>query len=164
MNDAWGYDENDPNGSNENLGNGPKPLRDAYVAQKKANEDLMKRLEQLEAVNNRNQVADLFESQGVPRGAAQYYSGAPDTEKVSAFINDMRSAFGAASQAQAATTAAAPTIDPNDAAKLQGLMQAGSNSEPAGNYDTALAVLNNPASSRDDRIAALAAFNRMNQQ
>lgn len=153
MNDAWGYDEND---ADQNLNNGPKPLRDAYAAQKKANEELMQRLAVLEADNKRNRVADLFETQGVPRSAAKYYGGDPDADKVSAYINDMRAAFGSASAPE--PTPVAPTIDPNDAAKLQSMMQAGANGAVMGNEDSVLSVLNDPNASTSDRVAAWTAY------
>lgn len=155
MNDAWGYDEND-NQQDPNLNNGPKPLRDAYAAQKKANDELMARLAVLEAENKRTKVADLFESQGAPRSAAQYYGGDPDADKVSAYINDMRAAFGGAPAP--AATPAAPTIDPNDAQKLQSLMQAGANGAVPGNEDTLLSVINDPNTSTADRVAAWTAY------
>jgi hypothetical protein len=150
MNDAWGnIDEN------ENLNNGPKPLRDAYEAQKKANDELMKRLVALEAQASRNVAADLIESQGVARSAAKYYTGEPDPEKVTAWVNDLRSAFGAAPEQDAQHVE--PVLNSDDQAKYQKILNAGANSAPIGNMEAAMAAIND-ASSTAERIAA---FNRL---
>jgi|KBSSwiStaDraftv2_1062776.scaffolds.fasta_scaffold06714_16 hypothetical protein len=159
MTDAWDYNESDDQTQN----NGPKPLRDAYAAQKKQNEELMARLAKLEAVNQRNQVADMIEAQGVARSAAQYYSGDADPDKVSAFVNDMRAAFGSASAPQA-TPVSTPAVDASDAQKLQSMMQAGAQGAAPGNADVALSAMNNPDASTADRIAAFQAFARTQQQ
>jgi hypothetical protein len=152
MNDAWGNTD-----ENENLNNGPKPLRDAYEAQKKANDELMKRLAALEAQANRNVAADLIEAQGVNRSAAKYYNGEADPEKVTSWVNDLRSAFGAAPAPQDAQPSE-PVLNPNDQAKYQNLLNAGANGAPIGNMDAAMAAIND-ATSTAERIAA---FNRLN--
>lgn len=151
MNDAWGNTD-----ENENLNNGPKPLRDAYEAQKKANDELLKRLAKLEAMANQNTAADLIESQGVARSAAKYYTGEPDPEKVSAWVNDLRSAFGAAPAQEVQPSE--PVLNSTDQAKYQNLLNAGANSAPIGNMDAAMAAIND-ATSTAERIAA---FNRLN--
>lgn len=149
MNDAWGYtDETDP----QNLNNGPKPLRDAYEAQKKANDDLMKRLAALEAINSKNQAADLIEAQGVPRSVAKYYTGEPDPEKVTTFVNDLRTAFGGAAVAPADNT---PTATSFDQAQYQKMNEAGANGTLAGTMEVAKSNLEN-ANSRAEIMAALA--------
>ncbi len=158
MTEAWDFEESD----NQNLNSGPKPLRDAYAAQKKANEELMARLEKLEAANRKNQVADMIEAQGVARSAARYYSGDADPEKVEAFVNDMRAAFGSASAPQA-TPVSTPAVDASDAQKLQSMMQAGAQGAAPGNADVAMAAMNNPDASTADRIAAFQAFARTQQ-
>jgi len=152
MNDAWGNTD-----ENENLNNGPKPLRDAYEAQKKTNDELLKRLAALEAQANRNVAADLIESQGVARSAAKYYTGEPDPEKVTSWVNDLRSAFGAA-PAQQDVQPSEPVLNPTDQSKYQNLLNAGANSAPIGNMDAAMAAIND-ATSTAERIAA---FNRLN--
>lgn len=152
MSDAWDYDEND------NQQNGPKALREAYKAQKDANEELKARLERLEAEANRNRVADLFESQGVPRGAAKYYNGDPDTDKVSAFVTEMRSAFGGA--AAVAQPPAVPTVNTDDQMKLQNVMQAGANSDTGSSFDAAMAAMKDPTLTTAQRLAAYQEFAR----
>lgn len=148
MNDAWGnIDEN------ENLNNGPKPLRDAYEAQKKANDELMKRLAKLEEMATRNSAADLIEAQGVNRSAAKYYNGEADPEKVTSWVNDLRSAFGSA-PAQSEQQAE-PVLDPNDQAKYQKFLNAGANSAPVGNMEAASQAIMD-ATSTAERIAAFA--------
>ena len=153
MNDAWDYDETD------NQQGGPKGLRDAYKAQKEANDALMKRLETLEANDKRNRVADLFESQGVPRSAAKFYSGDPDTDKVSAFVTEMRTAFGGVTPD--AQTTQVQTMNSDDQTKLQNVMQAGANGDSGSNYDVAMSKLGDPNLSTADRIAAYKEFARL---
>lgn len=153
MNDAWGYTDEQQN--NENLNNGPKPLRDAYEAQKKANDDLMKRLAALEAQNTRNTAADLIEAQGVARSAAKHYSGDADPEKVTAWVNDLRNAFGVASE-QAQTIE--PALDASQKDQYQRMTQAGSAGTPVGNYEAAMQGLND-ATSRAELIAAMGRMN-----
>lgn len=156
MNDAWGYDEND----DADVSNGPKPLRDAYKAQREANKELMDRLAKLEARDKSNQVKDLFESQGLPRSAAKYYNGDANEDAINAFVNDMRSAFGGAPAQPSTPVAQTPAISPSDQQKLQAMMQAGADGNTAGNYDTAYNALSDPNLSTADRIAAWQNFAR----
>jgi hypothetical protein len=154
VNDAWGYtDEND---QSANLNNGPKPLRDAYEAQKKANDELMKRLAALEAQNARNMAADLIEAQGVARSAAKYYQGEADPEKVTTWVNDLRSAFGAAPAVE--QTSAEPVLNSDDQAKYQKILNMGANSAPVGNMETAMQSIMD-ATSTAERVAAFARMN-----
>lgn len=150
MNDAWGIDDNQ---DLANLNNGPKPLRDAYEAQKKANDDLTKRLAALETAVQRNAVADLIESQGVPRGAAKYYSGDSDPEKVTSWVNDMRATFGGAAPAEQQTQQ--PALNSTEQNQWQRMNEAGSNGVPVGNMEAAEQALN-AATSTEERIAAFA--------
>lgn len=154
MTDAWGYDETDPNQNT-----GPKALRDAYDAQKQANKDLAARLAAMEKTVAQNQVKDLLENHGVPRSAAQYYTGDADADKVTSWVNDMRATFGGAVP-QNSVTAQAPAIPDSDIQKLQSMSQAGSNGTTPGNYDTALQAMNDPNLSTADRIAAWQAYAR----
>lgn len=157
MNDAWGYDETD----DTDVSNGPKPLRDAYKAQREANKELMERLAKLEERDKSNQVKDLFESQGLPRSAAKYYSGDASEDAINAFVNDMRSAFGGAAPAQPSTpVATTPAISPTDQQKLQAMMQAGADGNTAGNYDVAMNAMSDSNLSTADRIAAWQNFAR----
>lgn len=153
MNDAWGYDENN---QDPNLNNGPKPLRDAYEKQKQANEDLMKRLAALEAQAAQNTAADIIESQGVARSAAKYYKGEANPEQVTAWVNDIRNAFGVAPTP--VEQVVQPVLNTDDQAKYQKILNAGSNGAPVGNMDAAMADVMS-ATSTAERVAA---FNRLN--
>lgn len=157
MTNDWDYEENTQLTSEQG---GPKPLRDAYKAQLEANKKLMERLEALEAENTRNRVANLFESQGVPRSAAQYYNGDADPEKVSAFVTEMRAAFTGATAVQQSAVPAPSTDDVN---KLQNLMQAGADGNTGTSYDIAMSKMNDPSLSTADRIAAYQEFMRNNK-
>lgn len=160
MTEQWDYSES----GNSESQNGPKPLRDAYAAQKKANEELMERIAKLEAMNQKNQVADMLEAQGVARTAAQYYGGDADPDKVAAFVNDMRNAFGGVAAVAPQAAPATPALSANDAQKLQGMMQAGADGAAPSNIDVAMTALNKPDASTADRIAAFAAAARLQQQ
>lgn len=151
MNDAWGFDENGQ--QVENLNNGPKPLRDAYEAQKKANDELVKRLAALETQVTKSLVADLIESQGVPRTAAQHYKGEADPEKVTSWVNDMRTTFGGAPAQDTQTVQ--PTLNSDDQKRFEQMNQMGSNAAPASNMDTATQAVAS-AGSREELLAAFA--------
>lgn len=156
MTDAWDYDETD------NQQNGPKALRDAYKAQKEANDKLMERLSKLEAESNRNRVADLFESKGVPRGAAKFYNGDPDPEKVEAYVTEMRATWGGASVASQVPAVQTPSADEQN--KLQNMMQAGAGNDSGSSYDIAMSKMQDPTLSTADRLAAYAEFARTANQ
>lgn len=159
MTDAWNYDDDQTNQTN--LNNGPKPLRDAYEAQKRRADEMASEIAAIKAELAKSKVADIVESQGLARGAAQFYTGDPDPDKVSAWVTDMRTTFGGASAP--AATPAAPTIDPTDAAKLQSMMQAGAGAATQGNYEVAYTAMSDPGASTADRIAAFQAFARQQQ-
>ena len=151
MNDAWSFDENGE--PVQSLNNGPKPLRDAYEAQKKANDALIARLAALETQVTKNLVADLIESQGVARSAAQHYKGEADPEKVTSWVNDMRTTFGGATAQDTQTVQ--PILNTDDQKRFEQMNQMGSNAAPAGNMDAANAAVSN-ASSREELLAAFA--------
>jgi hypothetical protein len=120
----------------------------------------MKRLAALEAANARNAAADLIEAQGVQRSAAKYYSGDADPEKVTTWVNDLRSAFGAATAPQ--ETPAQPAINSNDQNAWQRMNEAGSNGVPVGNFEAAEQAVN-AATSTEERIAAFQQLARKQQ-
>jgi hypothetical protein len=160
MNDAWGYDETDNELPNAN---GPKALRDYAKSQKERADAAEARIAAVEQQLRRAQVGDLFESQGVPRSAAQYYNGDADPEKVTSWVNDMRSAFGGAAAPQA-QQAPQSTVSPTDQAQIQQMMQAGADGAVPGNYDVAMKQLNDPTLSTADRVAAWNQLARNQQQ
>jgi hypothetical protein len=147
MTDAWDYDETETD-----TASGPKPLRDAYKAQREANKELLTRLSSMETIIKQNQIKDLFEDQGVPRSAAKYYSGDATNEGVTAFVNDMRATFGGASPS--APSEQAPTVSDTDISQLQNLMQAGANGTVTGTESAAMQRMSDPSLSQADRIAA----------
>jgi len=136
----------------ESVSDGPKPLRDAYKAQKEANQKLLERLEKLEAVNNRNTAADLIEAAGAKRTLAKHYSGDPDPDKISSWLNDFRDALGVA-QSQPAN--ADPSLTSETQAQYEKMNQQGAGSGTVGNVEAAAGDLSG-ANSTADLIAALA--------
>jgi hypothetical protein len=136
----------------ENVSDGPKPLRDAYKAQKEANQKLMERLEKLEAVNNRNAAADLIEAAGAKRTLAKHYTGDPDPDKISSWLNDFRDALGVA---QSQPVDAAPSLTSETQAQYEKMNQQGTGSGTTGNLEAAAGDLSG-ANSTADLIAALA--------
>lgn len=155
MNDAWDFDE-----TVDDVNSGPKPLRDAYKAQKQRNDELMQRLAKLEERDKANQVRDLFESQGVPRSAARYYNGDATEDAVTAFVNDMRTTFGGAAQQSAPVVPTTPAVNDADIQKLQSLMQAGAGSDVTAVESAAYSKMNDPSISQAERIAAFAELAR----
>ena len=149
MNDAWGIENDDEQAD------GPKALRDAYKAQKSRNEELMQRLAKLEAQATQNSTADLLESQGVARSAAKYYQGEAEPEKVTAWVNDIRSAFGAASTQ---VNDVQPVLNSVDQAQYQRMNEAGQGGTTMGNVDAATLSIKDAQSPAE----LIAAFQRLN--
>lgn len=137
MTDAWGYTEDDSNDANSNA---PKALREALKSSNDTNKELMARLVKLEENQKRITVADLFESQGVARSAAQHYQGDADPEKVTAWVNDLRSAFGAAPATQ--TEPAQPVLTPEIQNQYERMNQAGQGGAPSTNMNAAMTSVN----------------------
>lgn len=147
MNDSWGYEDNA--GQGENL-DGPKALRDAYAALKKQNEELNGKLTSFLEDQQKQKLASVFESLGVP-GAAQVYQGDADPEKAKAWVESMRGVFGNGS-AQGDPAPAAPAFTQDQQAALQQMTQAGSDGVPMGNFEAASAAVGQ-ANSIDELIA-----------
>lgn len=149
MNGAWGNENDDPQGE------APKAdgLRGYIKSLEEKNKAAEQRLMAIEAKLNAATVADLFESQGAPRSAAKFYSGEPDPEKVTAFVNDMRSAFGGTAPAQTDTTE--PVLNSDIQNQYQRMNEAGQGGAPVGNADAAKGELS-AATSTADLIAAMA--------
>lgn len=154
MND-WGYTTDES--TDAASANGPKPLRDALDAQKQQNKALMDRLAALEAQVTKNTVADLFESNGVARSFAQHYQGDATPDAINQFIQDARSAFGAAPAAPAQATPPASSFDQK---QYEQMTQAGADGTPVSNMDDAMSALRN-ATSPDQLMAAINQANRL---
>jgi hypothetical protein len=149
VNDAWGITEDDQ------PTDGPKALREAYKNQKSQNDELMKRLAALEAQAARNSAADILESQGVARSAAKYYTGEADPEKVTAWANDLRSAFGAPVPTDQTTS---PVLNATDQEQYQRMMQAGQGGTTMGNVDAAKSSIHDAKTPAE----LIAAFQNLN--
>lgn len=148
MNDNWGYDDNA--GQGENL-DGPKALRDAYAALKKQNEELNGKLTSFLEDQQRQKMASVFESLGVP-GAASVYQGDADPEKAKQWVDTMRGVFGNGS-AQGDPAPAAPAFTQDQQAAMQRMSDAGSEGVPMGNFEAAASSVAG-ANSIDELIAA----------
>lgn len=151
MTNAWDFDET---AQQQVPNDGPKPLRDAYEAQKNKVSKLEETVAKLEAAVTKNLIADLVESQGVPRSAAQHYRGEADPEKISTWVSDMRTTFGGAT-AQDAQAAVQPALSSDDQKRFEQMNQMGSNAAPVGGMDVANQAVAN-ASSREELLAAFA--------
>jgi len=148
MNDNWGYEDNA--GQGENL-DGPKALRDAYSALKKQNEDLNMKLTSFLEDQQKQKLASVFESLGVPQ-AAQVYQGDADPEKAKAWIESMKSVFGSGSAQGIDPTPAAPAFSQDQQAALQQISQAGHDGVPMGNFEAAASAVGQ-ANSIEELIA-----------
>jgi len=137
-----------------NVSDGPKPLRDAYKAQRDLNKELQARLEKLEATNARNTAADLIEAAGAKRGIAKHYNGAADPESINAWLSDFKDAFGVPN---AVNTTPDPALPVETQAQFERMNQAGNTGEPSGNLQAAAGDL----SSANDLNSLLAAMQKL---
>lgn len=136
----WGFDENGNTGlGNDNAG-GPKALRDAYEAMKKQNEELSQKLTSFLEEQQKQKMATVFESLGVPE-AQNVYQGPADPQKAKEWVDSMRSVFGGG-QPPAAEPAPTPALPASMQAQFERLSQAGADGSPLGNVEAAQAAVN----------------------
>ncbi len=134
----WGNEDDTNLGGNTEL-SGPKALRDAYEAQKQANQDLLNRMATLENSLTQQKVASTLTELGIPVTAAEQYKGEADPDKVREWATTMQSIFGGGNGTQSQNPAVpAQTLDPSVQQQLQGMNNAGQEGTPLGNADAAL--------------------------
>ena len=151
----WGYDDNaSADLGNDNNTDGPKALRDAYAALKKQNEELNGKLTSFLEEQNKQKVAGVFESLGIPQ-AAQVYQGEADPEKAKAWAESMRAVFGSGNAGGNAPVAdtPAPAISQEQEQRYQAVTEAGATGQPLSNMDAAHAAVGN-ANNINDLIEA----------
>lgn len=153
MNDNWGFENNENAGQGENL-DGPKALRDAYAAMKKQNEELNSKLTSFLEDQQKQKLAGVFESLGVP-GAATVYQGDADPEKAKAWVESMRGVFGTGSAQGSNPTPAVPAFTQDQQAALQAVTNAGHEGVPMGNFEAAASAVGQ-ANSIEELIAGFA--------
>ena len=154
MNDAWGYEDNDNAGQDNNNLDGPKALREAYAALKKQNEETTAMVRELLNEKKTSQLAAVFDTLGVP-GAASVYQGDADPEKAKAWVESMRGVF-CGGNAQGPTPPVAdpqPVLTDETQQQFQRMTEAGQGGTPMGNAEAASAAVGN-AQNVDDLIAA----------
>lgn len=151
----WGFESNDGANLGNTEGNGPKALRDAYEAMKKQNDELNQKLTSFLEEQQKQKMATVFESLGVP-GAQSVYQGEADPEKAKAWVDSMRSVFGAAAPT-AAEQPAQPTLPPSMQSQFERMNAAGADAQALGNVEAAQAAINNAT----DPQALINAFNNM---
>lgn len=152
----WGFENSDGTEGlgNTTEGNGPKPLRDAYEALKKQNDELNQKLTSFLEEQAASKMATVFESLGVP-GAQAAYTGPNDPQKAKEWVESMRSVFGGGQPQQAATEQpATPTLPPSMQAQYERFTQAGQDGAPVGNVEAAQAAVNDA----NDVSGLIAAF------
>lgn len=139
----WGFEDNDVNGlGNSTEVNGPKALRDAYDKQKQQLDDLTQKLTSFMEREEKQQMATVFESLGVP-GAQSVYQGPNDPQKVKEWVDTMRQTFGGGQPQQAAIEQPiTPTLPPSMQSQFERLSQAGNEGVPVGNVEAAQAAVN----------------------
>lgn len=152
----WGYDDNaSADLGNDNNTDGPKALRDAYAALKKQNEELNGKLTSFLEEQNKQKVAGVFESLGIPQ-ATQVYQGEADPEKAKAWAESMQAVFGsgnAGGTAPVANTPAPPALPAEQQQRYEAVTEAGSTGQPLSNMDAAHAAVGN-ANNINDLIEA----------
>ena len=153
----WGF-ENDNAGQGNNEPEGPKALRDAYNKQKQQLDDLTQKLTSFMEREEKQKMASVFESLGVP-GAQAVYQGEADPEKAKAWVESMRGVFGngqpPAVEPQQATE---PKLPPSMQAQFERMSQAGSDGHPLGNVEAAQAAVNDAT----DLQGLINSFKQMN--
>lgn len=156
MNDQWNLnDENEISG-------GPKPLRDAYEAQKKQNADLAAQVSAMQETLKSIALSSTFDSLGVPAQARSLYKGDADPVKAAEWVNEMRAAFGGAAPSGtpgSPVAPSAPSVDSQTANQLSNFTAAGAGQAPSTNMDEAYQGVNQAGSVQD----LIANFNRFNQ-
>ena len=153
MNDQWGYDNTNDASQGENL-DGPKALRDAYKALKAQNDELNSKLTSFLEDQTKQKLSGVFESLGVP-GAAQVYQGEPDPEKAKQWVETMRGVFAGNAQGNPAQEFQEQSgLEPDAAAQLQRMTEAGQHGVPMGNIEIAASNLGS-VTSTDDIVALM---------
>lgn len=136
MNDAWGYNDSDASGQDENALSGPKALREAYAALKKQNEDLNATLTSFIEDQKKQKVATVFETLGVPQ-AATLYTGDADPQKAAEWVQSMQAVFGGNQGMTPQVAAAAPGLSPEAQDQFQRMTQAGAEAQAMGTIEAA---------------------------
>jgi len=159
MNDAWGYDDNEQNQPGHN--DGPKALRDAYDAQKKANQEIMAELAAIRQERATEKLSSVFSELGVP-DAAKLYTGDADPEKARAWAESMRAAFGSgnAQQATPADVPTPPALDAQAQQQYQQMASAGADGNPVTSMEAASASVS-AAGNLQELMAAMNAAQRL---
>lgn len=161
----WGFDNdtyNDGSQGDGNEANGPKALRQAYEAMKQQNAELSQKLTSFLEEQQKEKMATVFESLGVP-GAQAAYQGPADPQKAKEWVDSMKSLFGGNQGGNPNVAdnqpAAAPALPASMQAQFERFTEAGQNGNPTGNFEAAQASVGD-ASSTSDIIAAM---NRLQQ-
>jgi hypothetical protein len=138
----WGYEDNDDAGQDNTTElEGPKALRDAYNKLKQQSEETNNLVRQLLEDKKKSQLADVFQSLGVP-GAKDVYQGDADPEKAKAWVESMRGVFGTGNPGETPSVVdSAPALAPDAQAQYQRMTEAGQSGVPMGNMDAAYAAV-----------------------
>lgn len=162
----WGFDEgtyDDGNQGNDSELTGPKALRQAYEAIKKQNDELNQRLTGFLEEQQKQKMATVFESLGVP-GAQTAYQGPADPQKAKEWVDSMRALFGGnqggtPAVADDPSAAVQPSLPASMQAQFERFTQAGANGTPVGNIEAVQASIGDASKTSD----IIAAFQRLNQ-
>lgn len=112
----WGFEDDETT---------PKGLREWAEATKEENKVLQTKLAAIEAQLKKATVGDTFENLGVSRSLATHYQGDADPEKISAWVNDVRTALGGAPAAPAAQAAQTQILTPEAQTQYQQITESG---------------------------------------
>lgn len=151
----WGYENSEQSAQAGNELNGPKALREAYDAMKKQNDELSAKLTSFLEDQQKQKMAVVFESLGVPE-AAKVYQGDADPEKAKQWVESMQSVFGGNVQGNPAssTQAPQPTLTAAEQHQLSMMNQAGVNEAALGSVEAAQVGLGS-ANSLDELLATM---------
>lgn len=138
MTDQWGFPSDDANEFGQPNANENKGLRSWAESVNKQNKELQSQLASMQAELRKQQAVNTFEDLGLPRAAANLYSGELTSEAISAWAGQVRSAFGIQNGEVSPTgesTPPAPALDAQAQANLQNFTQAGGNALPTTKMD-----------------------------
>lgn len=139
---------------------GMKALREKAEADSKRIQELSEKLARLEESRRRDSVGDLFKAAGVNPGAAKFYNGEPDPEKIQAWVTEnseilsLRQGEGIPSHEEAQTTPTPPVVTFEQQQAFLRMQNAGIDGTPADNHTEVMGSLNS-AENMEDLLAAM---------
>lgn len=148
MTDQWGFDSDNAQFEQANQ-NGNKGLRSWAEKKDQENKDLKAQLDALQAQLKQQQAVNTFEDLGLPRAAANLYSGELTPDAINSWANQVRAAFNVEHNPTEQTPPAPPALDAQTQQNLQQFTQAGAQGSTGSSIDDALRAQHQATSVQD---------------